>query len=95
MLLCGLPGEVVDREVPFPSEAAVVLMSDGLLEAFLPDGSEFGPEGLRDALQGLEAGTRRDPTALLAALVATARERIAEWARDDVTIVAVARATTP
>ena len=95
MLLCSLPGDIVDRDVQFPSDAAVVLMSDGLLEGFLPDGTEFGPEGLREALEAMAAPTRQDPTALLAALVATARERIAEWARDDVTIVAVARATTP
>lgn len=92
MVMCPLTQSVADASVSFGHGDALLLMTDGLLEAFRADGTEFGPDGLCSAIVATTPRLRLHPDAFLTAVRAEARSQVDEWAADDVTVVAVAHA---
>lgn len=95
LLLPALPlglswtGRSPQHSVPFPPGSAVVLFSDGLVEACNPSGEEFGFQRLQESLVRL--GDRM-PAELLAALLEELDDfREATPLPDDLTVVVVRR----
>ncbi len=85
-LICGLPGRTwATREVAVDDGDLVVLVTDGLIEARLPDGSEFGVDRIRRIVEDL--GRSASPATIAEGLVAAVREACVTPLRDDATVV--------
>jgi len=66
---------------------SLLLFSDGLLEASVSDGSEFGSDRIASALGGA-ARDSRDARSIVNGVLANAREHDAAF-EDDVTLLAI------
>lgn len=84
-LLVGLGGEWETKELPCPSSALVVLVSDGLIETQDADGNQFAISGVSDVLRSVnhQNGVQHIAGDILSAARATS----VTWNRDDVTVV--------
>ncbi len=91
-LLSCLGGGWQDRQCHLGEGQAILAFTDGLLESHDRGGRELEEEGIRGLVgpwpgDHLPGGVAE----LVAAVTAAARQRAADWQRDDVTVVALAR----
>ncbi len=87
-LLCGLRGRSWEtRQIQARDGDVLVLVTDGLIEARLPDGSEFGLDRIRDIVLGL--GRSAAPDDIAEGLVVAVRGACTTPLRDDATVVVV------
>jgi sigma-B regulation protein RsbU (phosphoserine phosphatase) len=87
-LICGLRGRSWEtRAVDAGDGDLLVAVTDGLLEARLPDGDEFGIDRIRDLVGGLDPDATPDEVA--EALVDAVRLACVTPLRDDATVVVV------
>jgi len=86
-LLCALPGSWRTASVEVRPGDVIVLSTDGVTEARRPDGSEFGLDGLIEAVRGHRGNG--DADSLAEALVSALRESCTLPLKDDATIVVV------
>lgn len=88
-LLSSLGGSwTIERQQLNPGDL-VIAHTDGLVESRAVDGTEWGLSDLQTFLRGLDGHVREDPGEVMSRVLAFARNRAAEWRRDDVTVVAV------
>jgi sigma-B regulation protein RsbU (phosphoserine phosphatase) len=87
-LICGIRGRSWStREVRAGAGDLLVLVTDGLIEARLPDGAEFGLDRIRDIVTAM--GRSAAPDAVAEGLVEGVREACVTPLRDDATVVVV------
>jgi serine phosphatase RsbU (regulator of sigma subunit) len=87
-LICGIRGRSWEtREVHAGDGDLLVLVTDGLLEARLPDGTEFGLDRIRDLVTAM--GRSASPDSVAEGLVEAVREACVTPLRDDATVVVV------
>ena len=87
-LICGIRGRAWEtREVHAGDGDLLVLVTDGLLEARLPDGTEFGLDRIRDLVTAM--GRSAPPDSVAEGLVEAVREACVTPLRDDATVVVV------
>jgi len=87
-LICGLRGRSWETR-PLQAEEGdlLVLVTDGLIEARLPDGSEFGLDRIEAIVTDL--GRSASPDQVAEGLIAGVREACTTPLRDDATVVVV------
>jgi serine phosphatase RsbU (regulator of sigma subunit)/CHASE3 domain sensor protein len=83
----GGPWEI--GETAMAENEYLLLFSDGLVESHDEDGEELQTDGLMEILQPIVV-TKPEPSELVKQVLARARQRAVDWARDDVSLVAVA-----
>ncbi len=86
-LICVLPGSWRTSEVPVSEGDLLVLFTDGVTEARLPDGSEFGVEGIIEVVRALRPSESPDDVA--ESLLSALRDRCRLPLKDDATVVVV------
>ncbi|HVX23002.1 MAG TPA: SpoIIE family protein phosphatase [Acidimicrobiales bacterium] len=86
-LLCAFPGAWRTEQLPATAGDLVVLVTDGVTEARLPDGREFGLDGVIDVVGRL--GHHAPPDQVAEAVVSAVRDRCRKPLKDDVTVVAI------
>ncbi len=86
-LLCSLPGTWRTATIPVHPGDLIVLTTDGVVEARLPDGSEFGTEGIVEVVG--RHGRDVPPDDVAESLVSALRERCRLPLVDDATVVVV------
>jgi CHASE3 domain sensor protein len=90
-LVSALGGAWETRSRAFGRGDVVVAFTDGLVESRNSGGDELESSVVSTFVRGLDAPVRENPDELVARLLAQVRHRAADWRRDDVTVVAVAR----
>ena len=90
-LISAIGGSWAVREQSFADGDVVLAFTDGLVESRNADGDELESSMVSQFMRGLSADVRADPQELITQLLAQVRHRAADWRRDDVTLVAVAR----
>ena len=88
-LLSSLGGDWTVEHRQLAAGDLVLVHTDGLVESRATDGTEWGMSDLQTFLRGLDGYVREDPQEVMRRVVAFARNRAADWRRDDVTVVAV------
>lgn len=86
-LMCVLPGAWSTAAVAVSSGDLLVLTTDGVIEARLPDGSEFGMAGIVEVVN--QHGRSGSPDDVAESLVSAVRDRCRLPLKDDVTVVVV------
>jgi sigma-B regulation protein RsbU (phosphoserine phosphatase) len=89
-LLSALDGEWSSRQTVTRDGDALIGFTDGLVEGSMVDGAAVESDHLLLELLAIPAETRREPQETLERILASMRERAAEWTRDDITLVAIA-----
>jgi serine phosphatase RsbU (regulator of sigma subunit)/CHASE3 domain sensor protein len=84
-LMCVLPGSWRTDEIDVAPGDLLVLVTDGVTEARLPDGSEFGTDGVVDVVRGQD----RSPDDVAESIVSAVRERCRMPLKDDATVVVI------
>lgn len=92
-LVSSLGGEWTVGTRPFHPGDVVVTFTDGLVESRNADGDELESSQVSLILRGMDAPLRENPEELIDRLLGQVRHRAADWRRDDVTVVAMARRT--
>ncbi len=90
-LISSLGGEWTTQSRGFAAGDVIVAFTDGLVESRNADGDELESSKVSQFIRGLDAPVRENPNELISRLLAQVRHRAADWRRDDVTVVAVAR----
>lgn len=86
-IVCGLGGNWFTKEVPAAPGDRLVVVTDGVLEARLPSGDDYGLERLTRFLEGMsETSTPED---VAEALISEIRHTTMQPLRDDATVVVV------
>lgn len=86
-LICGLDGTWETNEIQTDHGDLLVLVTDGLIEARTPDGSEFGLDRLMELVD--RSGRSATPDEIAEGLVSAVREACITPLRDDATVVVV------
>lgn len=89
-LLSALDGEWSSMQTTTRDGDALIGFTDGLIEGSTVDGAPVESDHLLLELLAIPPETRREPQETLERILATMRERAAEWTRDDITLVAMA-----
>jgi len=84
-LMCALPGSWRTATVDLEPEAIVVLITDGVSEARLPDGSEFGTDRIAEVVQ--RSAPEATPDDVAEAVMSAMRDACVSPLRDDATVV--------
>ena len=84
-LLVGLGGDWSIKELPCPTSAIVVLVSDGLIETQDANGNQFGITGVSDVVRAVNHDN--DVAQIAGDILSAARATSVTWNRDDVTVV--------
>lgn len=90
-LISSLGGSWEVRSQYFRPGDVLVAFTDGLVESRNADGDELESSRVSLLIRGMGASVRQNPEELIIRLLAEVRHRAADWRRDDVTLVAVAR----
>jgi len=86
-LMCALPGSWGTGQLAVTEGDLLVLITDGVVEARLPDGSELGMDRVIEVVA--EQGQRAEPDVVAEAVISAVREAAVLPLRDDATVVAV------
>lgn len=86
-IVCGLGGNWFTKEVPASPGDRLIVITDGVLEARLPNGDDYGMERLIQFLDGVSTSATPDDVA--EALITEIRNRTMQPLRDDATAVVV------
>lgn len=84
-LLVGLGSDWEIKELPCPSSAFVVIVSDGLVETQDDMGNQFAMSGVSDVLRSVNH--EQDVKQVAGDILSAARATSVTWNRDDVTVV--------
>lgn len=91
-LLSCLGGQWHEQTTHLKPAQTILAFTDGLLESHDSGGRQLQEEGIEQLVQMWRVSAAgSSPEELIAQVTASARERAADWRRDDVTVVAVAR----
>lgn len=89
-LLSALEADWECRSTSLRAGDSLFAFTDGLIEGITIDGRPLEVEDLLIELLAIPADVRLEPAETLERILASMRERSAEWTRDDITLVAVA-----
>jgi len=86
-LICVFPGSWTTSELPVSEGDLLVLFTDGVTEARLPDGSEFGVEGIIEVVRARRRS--ESPDGVAESLLSALRDRCRLPLKDDATVVVI------
>ena len=89
-LISALEGQWSSNQTDTRAGDALFAFTDGLIEGTMNDGSTLETETLLSVLLSISSEHRSEPAETLERILAAMREKNADWARDDITLVAIA-----